>query len=97
MQENRFKKIIQRYQVNVLIDHSKTQGAPVVIEANPTYYNLLGRVEYESHLGVLSTDFTKIKPGSLHQANGGYLILKCRDVLTSPLCWDGLKKNLKNR
>lgn len=95
LQENRFKKIIQRYQVNVLIDHSKTQGAPVVIEANPTYYNLLGRVEYESHLGVLSTDFTKIKPGSLHQANGGYLILKCRDVLTSPLCWDGLKRTLK--
>ena len=95
LQENRLKNIIQKYQVNVLIDHSKTQGAPVIIEVNPTYYNLLGRVEHESHLGVLSTDFTKIKAGSLHQANGGYLILKCRDILTSPLCWDGLKRTLK--
>ena len=95
LQENRFKNINQRYQVNVLIDHSKTQGSPVIEEANPTYYNLLGRAEYESHLGVLSTDFTKIKAGSLHQANGGYLILKCRDVLTSPLCWEGLKRTLK--
>ncbi|MDD2212536.1 MAG: AAA family ATPase [Clostridia bacterium] len=95
LQENRAKNILQKYQVNVLIDNSKTQGAPVIVEVNPVYYNLLGRVEYESHLGVLKTDFTKIKAGSLHQANGGYLILRCRDVLTSPLCWDALKRALK--
>jgi lon-related putative ATP-dependent protease len=95
LQENRSKSLLRKYQVNVLIDNSKTQGAPVVVETNPTYYNLLGRVEYESHLGVLKTDFMKIKAGSLHQANGGYLILRCRDILTSPLCWDGLKRALK--
>lgn len=95
LKENHTKNILQKYRVNVLIDNGKTQGAPVINEVNPTYYNLLGRVEYGSHLGVLSTDFTKIKAGSLHQANGGYLILKCRDILSSPLCWDGLKRALK--
>jgi len=94
-QENKTKKIIQKYRVNIIIDHTKTQGAPVIVESNPTYYNLLGRVEYESHLGVLSTDYTKIKAGSLHQANGGYLILKCKDLLTGHFCWDGLKRALK--
>ena len=93
--ENRTKKLLQKYQVNVFVDNGKTQCAPVIVETNPTYYNLLGRVEYESQLGVLKTDFTKVKAGSIHRANGGYLILRCRDVLTSSFCWEGLKRALK--
>jgi lon-related putative ATP-dependent protease len=89
------KDIFQRYQVNVLVSHEKTNGAPVICEANPTFYNLLGRIEYENQMGVLTTDFMKIKSGCLHQANGGYLLLRCKDVLINPYCWDALKRCLK--
>ncbi len=89
------KDLFQKYQVNVLINQEKTIGAPVISEANPTYYNMLGRIEYENQMGVLTTDFTKIKPGCLHQANGGYLLLRCKDVLTNPYCWEALKRSLK--
>ncbi len=86
-----------RYRVNLFIDHSKTTGAPVVFESNPTYYNLLGKVEYRGEFGALVTDFTMIKPGALHRANGGYLILQARDVLLAPLAWEALKRALKSR
>ena len=86
-----------RYRVNLLIDNSQTQGAPVVYESNPTYYNLFGKSEYRGEFGAIVTDFTMIKPGALHRANGGYLILQARDVLTSPLSWEGLKRALKSR
>lgn len=89
------KDSFQKYRVNVLINNEKTNGAPVVFEANPTFYNLLGRIEYENQMGVLTTDFMKIKPGCLHQANGGYLLLRCRDVLSNPFAWDALKRTLK--
>jgi len=86
-----------RYQVNLLVDHRETHGAPVIIETNPTYYNLIGKAEYRAEFGALVTDFTMIKPGALHRANGGYLILQARDVLTNPLAYDGLKRALRDR
>ncbi len=87
----------RRYTVNLFVDNRDTEGAPMVYETNPSYYNLLGRVEYENRLGTVTTDFTMIKPGALHQANGGYLILQARDVLTSIQSWEVLKRVLKTR
>lgn len=86
-----------RYRVNLLIDNSQTVGAPVVIELNPTYYNLFGKTEYRGEFGAMVTDFTMIKPGALHRANGGYLIMQARDLLVSPFSWEGLKRALKSR
>ncbi len=87
----------RKYQVNVVVDNSDRQGAPVVIELNPTYNNLFGRMEKETQFGVLHTDFTLIKAGSLHQANGGYLVLPVEEVLRNLFAWDGLKRALRNR
>jgi len=84
-----------KYTVNLLVDNSQTQGAPVIIEFNPSYNNLFGTLEYENRWGMMSTDFTMIKPGSLHLANGGYLILQAKDILSTPFLWEGLKKVLK--
>ncbi|HHY94692.1 MAG TPA: AAA family ATPase, partial [Firmicutes bacterium] len=86
-----------RYKVNLLVNNAGAQGAPVVVETNPTYYNLFGGVEYRSQMGVMITDFTMIRAGAFHRANGGYLILQAKDVLTNPGSWDGLKRALKNR
>jgi lon-related putative ATP-dependent protease len=87
---------LRRYQVNVLVDHSEADSAPVVYEENPTYQNLVGRVEYQALLGALSTDFTMMKPGALHRANGGYLLLDARRVLLQPFAWEGLKRVLSS-
>ena len=84
----------RRYQVNVLVDHSESETAPVVYEENPTYQNLIGRVEYQALLGALTTDFTMMKAGALHRANGGYLLLDARRVLLQPFAWEGLKRVL---
>ncbi|MHB8170796.1 MAG: Lon protease family protein [Thermincolia bacterium] len=89
------KDPLRKYKVNLFIDNSQTEGAPVVIETNPSYYNLLGRVEYKNELGVMTTDFTRIKAGSLHKANGGYLIIQVKDVVSSPYAWEALKRVLK--
>ena len=86
---------LQRYKVNVFVDRGESQGAPVVYEENPTYQNLMGRVENIAHMGTLLTDFTMLRAGALHRANGGYLILDALKVMTSPLAWDGLKRALK--
>lgn len=86
-----------RYTVNLLVDNRETKGAPMVYETNPSYYNLLGRVEYENRFGMVVTDFSMIKAGALHQANGGYLILQARDVLTAMQSWDVLKRVLRTR
>jgi len=86
-----------RYQVNVLVTHADGDGAPVIVESNPTYYNLIGKTEYRAEFGAMVTDFTMIKPGALHLANGGYLILQARDVLTSPFAYEGLKRSLRSR
>ena len=84
-----------RYEVNVLIDNAEMSGAPVVYEDHPTLANLIGRVEHVSQFGALITDFTLIKPGALHRANGGYLILDVLKVLQQPYAWEGLKRVLR--
>jgi lon-related putative ATP-dependent protease len=86
---------LRRYLVNLLVDSGEAQGAPVVYESNPTYLNLVGRVEQMAMMGALVTDFTLIKPGVLHRVNGGYLILDALKVLTSPYAWEGLKRALE--
>jgi lon-related putative ATP-dependent protease len=83
-----------RYRVNLLVDNSKTQGAPVVSENNPSYQNLMGRAEHEARMGTLITQFTLIKPGALHRANGGYLVLDALKLLQQPFAWEGLKRAL---
>ncbi|MBV9545578.1 MAG: AAA family ATPase, partial [Chloroflexi bacterium] len=95
LQNQREDAIFDRYRVAVLVDNGATQGAPVVVESNPTYYNLVGRMEYRSELGSMVTDFSMIKAGALHRANGGYLVLNAIDVLSSPYAWDVLKRTLK--
>jgi lon-related putative ATP-dependent protease len=86
-----------RYHVNVLVDHSREEGAPVVYEDNPTYQNVIGRAEHVAQMGTLLTDFNLIKAGALHQANGGYLILDARKLLMQPYAWEGLKRALRAR
>lgn len=86
-----------QYQVNVLVDHSETKGAPVIMENNPTYPNLLGAVERRAQFGALVTDFTLIRPGALHRANGGYLIMEALDLLRWYFSYEALKRCLKNR
>lgn len=88
---------LHRYQVNVLVDHSATQGAPIVSEDNPAYNNLIGRIEHSAQFGALVTEFTLIKPGSLHRANGGYLLLDIHKVLSQPFVWESLKRALYGR
>lgn len=83
-----------RYKVNLFIDNSEREHAPVIFETNPTYYNLVGSVEYKNEMGVMKTDFSQIKPGALHQANGGYLVLQVRELLANPNAWNGLKRAL---
>jgi lon-related putative ATP-dependent protease len=87
---------LKRYQVNILVDNSKLTGAPVVLESNPTHGNLCGRIEQEARFGALTTDFTLIRKGCLHQANGGYLVLPVIDLLRNPLAWETLKRALEN-
>ena len=86
-----------RYKVNLFVNNEKQHGAPVVIEANPYYYNLFGKIEYKSQILVMNTDFTMVKPGAVHLANGGYLVLQAKDLLTDPYVWSALKKILKYR
>ncbi|MCK6627623.1 MAG: AAA family ATPase [Anaerolineae bacterium] len=88
----------QRYQVNLLVDNSATQGAPVIYEDHPTHQNLVGKVEHlVTQMGALTTDFTLIRPGALHRANGGYLVLDAHKVLLQPYAWEQLKRALRSR
>jgi len=79
------------------VDHSKSEGAPVVVSFNPTYSNLIGEVEYDSEFGNLTTDFMKIKGGLFHKANGGYLIVQAQDVLSLPQAWEALRRVMKTK
>jgi lon-related putative ATP-dependent protease len=89
--ENEFR----RYQVNLLVDHERTERAPVILEDNPTVPRLLGRVEHEAvYGGAVVTDFTLVRAGTLHAANGGYLVLRAQDLFTEPGAWDALKRAL---
>jgi lon-related putative ATP-dependent protease len=92
VRENPFRK----YEVNVIVDNSDVKGAPVITESNPTYQNLFGRIESEAQFGALMTDFTMIRRGSLHRANGGYLVLPVEALLTNPLSYDSLKRAIRN-
>ncbi len=87
----------RRYDVNVMVDNSELKGAPVIIESNPAYPNLFGTIERQAMLGALFTDFTMIKPGSLHKANGGYLIMKALDLLRWYISWEALKRALRDK
>lgn len=84
-----------RYSVNVLVSNHPDQGAAVVWETNPTYYNLVGKVEYESRQGYLYTDFKKIVGGAIHRANGGYLVLDAEQFFRQFMTWDALKRVLR--
>lgn len=87
----------QRYDVNLFVDNSALTGAPVVKEINPGFFNLLGCVERETEWGTYYTDFSLIKAGAVHRANGGYLILRVDDLLAHPVAWEGLLRCLRNR
>lgn len=87
----------QRYGVNTLVDRTADAGAPLVYEDNPTLHALVGRVEHHARLGALVTDFTLIRPGAMHRANGGFLVLDAEKVLTKPLAWEHLKRALRSR
>ena len=82
------------YRVNLFVDNSNLEGAPVIMDSNYQYHNLFGKLEYENQYGMLKTDFTMLKPGLLHKANGGYIILQASDLLTNQICYDALKKSL---
>ncbi|WP_369159379.1 Lon protease family protein [Candidatus Thiodiazotropha sp. LNASS1] len=85
-----------RYRVNLLLAHEANGGAPIVYEDLPGYNNLVGRIEHRAHLGALETDFTMIRPGALHRANGGYLILDALKLLFQPFAWETLKRVLQS-
>ncbi|MBN2408067.1 MAG: AAA family ATPase [Elusimicrobia bacterium] len=91
------RNLLNKYKVNLLIDNSKTKGAPVIIEDNPTYNNLIGKLEHRSHFGLLYTDFTMIKPGAVLMANGGYLVIQALDLLKNYYAWEALKKIIEYR
>lgn len=86
-----------KYRVNLIVDHSATTGAPVIVTFNPTYTNLMGDTEYDSEFGNLTTDFMKIKGGLFHQANGGYLIVQAQDILSAPHAWEALRRVIKTK
>jgi lon-related putative ATP-dependent protease len=89
--------ILRRYSVNLLVDRSDSEGAPVIFEDHPAYPYLVGQIEHESQYGNLVTDFTLIRSGALHRANGGYLVIDIRKILIEPFAWEALKRALKSR
>ena len=91
-----FDRVPQRYQVNVMVTHKPNSGAPVVFEDLPTHYNLLGHVEQLTQMGTITTDFTLIRAGILHRANGGFLLLEAEQLLEQPYAWQGLKRALRS-
>lgn len=89
------EKLFNKYKVNLFIDNSECNDCKIIIENNPTYYNLTGSIDYKNEIGALTTSFMEIKPGALHKANGGYLIINTKDLLSNPFSWDCLKRSLK--
>ncbi len=96
MQQDEDGSFFTRYEINLFVNNKKTEGAPVIYEKNPTYYNLFGKIEGRSQFGAITTNFTMIKSGSLHRADGGFLIVHAKDILKNPYCWDTLKRALIN-
>ena len=95
--ESSIKKLVSKYEVNLLVDHSECLGAPVITSSHLTTNKLFGEIEYDHGLGGLSTNYMKIRPGLLHEANGGYLILQAEDLLTNPDLWTAMKQVLKSK
>lgn len=93
----RRRQLADAYRANLIVENSQTKGAPVVYLEHPSYVNLVGRVEHETQMGTLVTDFTLIKPGALHQANGGYLVVEAIRLLQQPFAWESLKRALYSR
>ncbi len=96
-QPSMFDRMPTRYQVNIMVSHKFNSGAPVVFEDLPTHYNLLGHVEQLTQMGTISTDFSLIRSGALHRANGGFLFLEAEQILEQPYAWQGLKRALRSR
>ncbi|MCX6741507.1 MAG: Lon protease family protein, partial [Candidatus Parcubacteria bacterium] len=88
---------LKRYKVNVLTEMPQGQNAPIVVEDNPTYSNLIGRIEHTAEFGTMVTDYTQIRAGALHRANGGYLVVEAKNLLSNALAWDALKRSIRNR
>ena len=86
---------LKRYSVNLMVDFSAKRSAPVIYEDHPNYSNLVGRIDHQAYMGSMVTDFTMIKPGALHKANGGYLLIDARKLLFQPYAWDTLKRTLQ--
>ncbi|MFW5991830.1 MAG: AAA family ATPase, partial [Halanaerobiaceae bacterium] len=97
IQQGDGESFFKRYRVNLLVNNREAEGAPVVVESNPNYYNLFGKIEGKSQFGTITTDFTMIKEGSIHKANGGYLIINALDLLRKPFSWETLKRTLLNQ
>ncbi|MGM0502571.1 MAG: Lon protease family protein, partial [Bacillota bacterium] len=97
MKKGKKEDFFNRYEINLFVNNEDAEGAPVVYESNPTYYNLFGKIEGKTQFGMVSTDFTMIKKGAIHKANGGYLILKAKDVLSKFRSWESLKRVLINQ
>lgn len=95
MPNKRDDKFLNRYRVNLFIDNSECKECKIIVESNPTYYNLTGSIEYKNEMGSLTTSFMEIKPGVIHKANGGFLIINVRDLLSNPFSWECLKRTLK--
>lgn len=93
----RFQDPFLPFKVNVFVDNSTTETPPVILETHPTWTNLFGRIERRALMGTYFSDHTMLKAGSLHQANGGYVIMYFRDLIVNPGVWEGLKRVLKNR
>ncbi len=89
--------VFERYKVNVIVTHGKDATAPVVFADSPSYYHMFGRIDYRSSFGSMVTDHTMIKPGELHRANGGFIVVQALDLLTAPLVWETLKRALRTR
>jgi lon-related putative ATP-dependent protease len=97
MKPGKTEPSFNRYSVNVFVNNRDSQGAPVVIESNPTYFNLFGRVEHKLQYGVAMTDFTMIKAGSLQMASGGYLVVDALELLKNLFAYDALKRTIKDK
>jgi lon-related putative ATP-dependent protease len=91
------KSKLDRYRVNPLTGHGSQKGAPVIYETNPTYHNVMGRIEKRAHMGTVTTDFTMVQAGSLLEANGGFLIMEMESLLMNPYVWEALKRALQNK
>ncbi|MFR5190029.1 MAG: Lon protease family protein [Clostridia bacterium] len=83
------------YRVNLFVDNSNTEGAPVIMDSNYSYHNIFGKLEYENYYGALKTDYTMLKPGLMHIANGGYIIFQAKDLIANGICYEALKKALR--